>query len=79
MKELIICAAIKMPDGYIVRGHRHNDALNTARGITKYTREDVLNSEQGFVTSENRFVNREIAHDIHCNGEYGQLYSEMLY
>jgi len=54
MKEICICAAVKDETGYIWRGHRHGDcmvsALNAHRKPT---------GEQGFMTSKNRFVNRE--------------------
>lgn len=30
-KEIIICSAIRMQDGYIVRGHRHHHCLMSAR------------------------------------------------
>lgn len=58
LEEICICAAIKMPDGYIVRGHRHCDAILTANGIRRYDRKDIIASVQGFVTSNNRFVDR---------------------
>jgi len=72
MKNQIICSAIKMPDGYIVRGHRHNDCFHTIAGIPKYKearKEERL--EQGFMTSENKFVDRKEAIIIAVNG--GQL------
>ncbi len=54
LKETCICAAVKDSTGYIWRGHRHGDcmvaALNAHRQPT---------GEQGFMTSENRFVGRE--------------------
>ena len=58
-KEICICASILMPDGYIVNGHRHCDAIHAALGIPRYTKDDVCNAEQGFTTSANRFVTRE--------------------
>lgn len=58
--EIVICSAIRMPDEYIVRGHRHNDAIHTAMGMPRYqylmkAKEPL---EQGFMTSCNRFVDR---------------------
>lgn len=58
-KEFVICAAIRMKDGYIIRGHRHNDCLRTAAGIPRYKGDShVWGENQGFVTSHNRYVNR---------------------
>lgn len=53
-KEICICAAVKTPSG-IYRGHRHGDcfALMQKKKIER-TPEDV----QGFITSRNRFVDR---------------------
>lgn len=72
-KETIICAAIKMPDGYIVRGHRHNDAIRTASGIPRYAGLRVIDDNQGFLTSKGRYVGREEAHII--AGEAKQISS----
>lgn len=91
-REICICAAIRMPDGYIVRGHRHGDALHTAANIPRYqslTRWPH-GDDQGFITSRNRYVNRaeglllqETAGIKSANheGEYWghELYSEDLY
>lgn len=63
-----------MPDGYIVRGHRHNDAIRTARGIPRYAELKVLDNDQGFLTSTGRYVGREEAHII--AGEAKQISSE---
>lgn len=38
MAEQLICSAILMPDGYVVRGHRHNDCFRTIDGIPRYPR-----------------------------------------
>lgn len=77
-KELIICPAVRMPDGYVVRGHRHNDALGVAAGMPRYEKTKAVDVKQGFVTSTNRFVDRAEAHQIHI-GKPGQLFSEDLY
>lgn len=75
-KELIICAAVQMPDGYVIRGHRHNDCLNTASGMARYM--NGYGAVQGFVTSRNRFVGRQEASQIH-RGTDADLYSEDIY
>lgn len=57
--EIVICAAVRADDGYIVRGHRHNDAIRTLRGIPRYADSKSPHGEdQGFVTSRNRYVTR---------------------
>lgn len=87
--EIIICAAVRMSDGYIVRGHRHNDAIRTAHEIPRYDNERPNRDDQGFVTSQNRYVNRKDAMEIQRRarifsvdkGGYkgDELYSEDLY
>ncbi len=90
-KEIIICAAVKMSDGYIVRGHRHSDCMRTAKEIPRYKDEHPFGENQGFVTSQNRYVNRIEGAKIQKEAgieskmpegqEYfhGELYSEDLY
>lgn len=81
-----------MPDGYIVRGHRHADAIRTGRGIPRYADISTHGDDHGFVTSKNRYVTRKEAYEIqkaagiesHCenpNDKYlgGECYSEDLY
>lgn len=89
-REVCVCAAIRMPDGYIVRGHRHRDCLRSAGEMARgkgVKRGDVV---QGFLTTRERFVNRTegLALQIAAGrpsadptGEYhhAQLYSEDLY
>lgn len=58
-KEIVICAAIKTKDGKVIRGHRHADAIYTARDREGYKIEDLSFADQGFVTSRNRYVTRE--------------------
>jgi len=89
MKELIICSAIKMSDGYIIRGHRHGNCFDTARAIPRYAEYRTKPDDQGFVTSLNRFVGREEAYKLFVeagqvsaspDGHHGkQLFSEDLY
>lgn len=57
-KEIVICAALKMEDGYVVRGHRHHDCLRTASQIPRYSEKKNIDRKQGFITSRNRFVDR---------------------
>ena len=82
--EICICAAIKDNTGYIWRGHRHSDCIFW---INQKNR-TFKNSDQGFVTSENRFVTREEGYKLQieadipsvCGGYSGnKLYSEDLY
>lgn len=56
--EIVICSAARMPDGYVVRGHRHADASRTAREIPRYAHLENRQHEHGFMTSCNRFVDR---------------------
>jgi hypothetical protein len=56
-REQCICAAIKLPNGEVWRGHRHNDAIVTA-GNAGATRDEIAEAVQGFITSRNRFVGR---------------------
>lgn len=91
MPEIVICAAVRMNDGYIVHGHRHSDAIQTARQIPKYKDSYGWGQNQGFVTSMNRYVDRiegariqkaaGIASKMPEDGAYlhGELYSEDLY
>jgi hypothetical protein len=94
MKEIVICAAVRATNGYIVRGHRHHNALHTLKDIPnlKY---GGRQEDQGFVTSFNRYVTRKEGYDVqiaagipsalegteHSDGAYlhGELYSEDLY
>ena len=83
--EVCICAAIRLADGGIVRGHRHNHCIDTAiaMGLAPH------NFTQGFITSRNRYVDRYEARRLQDSagimsvalGGYrgGQLYSEDLY
>lgn len=81
-----------MSDGYVVRGHRHNDAILTAHNIPRYKDERPYADDQGFITSENQYVNRQEAYKIftknktvsanektHPIAGRNELYSEDLY
>ncbi len=59
MKEICICAAVIAEDGTIVRGHRHGDCLMTIQRMRKKMRQ--TSEAQGFITSNNRYVEREEA------------------
>jgi hypothetical protein len=69
--EIVICAAIRLPDGRVIRGHRHGDCIRTAKELidhrhsigfepTDYEglRPDMGPESQGFVSSRNRYVTR---------------------
>lgn len=56
--EHCVCAALKMPDGYIVRGHRHDDCIITAACMPRYDKATVRKGVQGFLTTRRRFVDR---------------------
>lgn len=80
-----------MSDGYIVRGHRHSDAIRTAHDIPRYENERPHGDDQGFVTSQNEYVTRFQAMTIlqaagipsvlpaHDAFRGGECYSEDLY
>lgn len=86
--EFCICAAIRLPSGELFRGHRHDDAIHTA-GKAGVTRQDICAAEQGFITSRNRFVGREVGANLqrvagiisaHTKElPVGMLFSEDLY
>lgn len=76
--EIILCAAVLLPSGYIVRGHRHNDCLRTLSGMDRGKDLTSLDLVQGFLTSRGRFVNREEAGLIHYGVPF-TLYSENVY
>lgn len=91
--DSVVCAAIKMPDGYIIRGHRHSDAHRVASGVPRYS---AMNNkaliQEGFMTGDNRFVDRKEAYKIfvaageisvdeamHPMAKRDELFSEDLY
>lgn len=87
-KEIVICAAVKLHDGRIFRGHRHADCFAVMRGINPKI-EWPNDNEQGFITSKNRFVTRQEGRKLQdtagipsasVDGYFGNtLYSEDLY
>ena len=92
MNEIIICAAVRF-NGKVWRGNRHIHAIAAMHDELSWTMnrkelcEAKIDTEQGFITSTNRYVDRkeglaiQIAAGIPCfRGEYGnELYSEDLY
>ncbi len=79
--EKVICAAVRASTGKIVHGHRHYDAIRALQGIPGHESEQPSESNQGFVTSTNRFVNRDEAFRLHFphSTELSELESVDLY
>lgn len=84
-REIVICAAVQLPDGRVLRGHRHNYLI----GRTDWYGFAWGECLQGFVTSRNRFVDRrealrlQLAAGIESAAPGGyrgeELFSEDLY
>ena len=83
---------INVKSGFVVAGHRHCNCIMTMAIFLEddYTRDRVIEynrmSVEGFLTSDNRFLNRkEACHEAIANGQVkasevsGMLYSEDLY
>jgi len=65
-KEVCVCAAIRLDDGRIIRGHRHDDCIHTA-AKWRAAGQDVGTlhmGQQGFLTSRGRFVDRREAYAL---------------
>jgi len=82
--EICICAAVKCPT-LLIRGHRHADCF---RNLSERPMKVEGPFEQGFITSRNRFVDREEGLRLQLragvpafggDGYQDQLYSEDLY
>lgn len=64
-REICICAAIRLPDGRVIRGHRHHNCFHAIAELATVDASvpsgpvATARFEQGFVTSRNRFVGRE--------------------
>jgi hypothetical protein len=58
--EFVICSAIATQSGRIIRGHRHHDCIRTALGMGDKPMSNTPIA-QGFITSCNRYVDREEA------------------
>lgn len=87
-KEIVICAAVKTTVGIPIRGHRHADAIWTIKRMG--AKPSSSPNAQGFITSRNRFVNRQLGYilqkkaGIESAAPEGydpseELYSEDLY
>lgn len=86
-KEICICAAIKVRSGQIIRGHRHGDCFIVADKMHLLFPGD--HTEQGFVISKNRFVDRVEGRKLQAAARIrskspegympGTLFSEDLY
>lgn len=77
-------------EGTVICGFRHGDCFSTYAAATGLTLRkdriaiDIINEEQGFLTSYNRFVDRKEGAKIFiaCGGQpdnMNMLYSEDLY
>lgn len=64
--EECVCAAMCLEDGRIIRGHRHDDCIQTALKWRKAGQSigSVQAAVQGFITTRNRFVGREEAYQL---------------
>jgi len=60
--ELIICSAIQYKCGMLIRGHRHYDCIRNAN--ERQNPPDAKGAIMGFMTSENRFVERKEGAEI---------------
>ena len=70
-REVCLCAAIRMPDGEVVCGHRHDNCYDVVRrrhrvkfgecstsAKHEISRRAIAAARQGFLTSRGRFVDR---------------------
>jgi hypothetical protein len=98
-KEKILCAAIHYLDypmeypykvknissGTVLCGHRHNHIIGQCASLLGKKQHEMGKSVQGFLTSANRFLNREEAAKLHIenggelNYSTDELFSEDLY
>ena len=98
-KEVILCAAIwykevnprashrpiNTPGGVVLCGFRHGDIISQVLPLTEQRQFKLGEHIQGFLTSKNRFVDREEGAEIFINDggilKYSKtkLYSEDLY
>jgi len=96
--EKVLCAAIwykeadrpvhrpkNTPTGVVLCGYRHGDIIGQVGALTGKKHHELGESVQGFLTSKNRFLNREEARALFVEGggtpEYSEteLFSEDLY
>lgn len=88
--EIVICAAVRAVDGYIVRCHRHSDGMRTVQSMPRYAGTRIGSADdQGFITSRNRYVTRKEAMELQWEADIRsvdpdgyhseELFSEDLY
>lgn len=95
-EKYILCAAIHFDDdlvydhqpknimsGFVLTGRRHNNIFNSLKCLN-INRFDLGNSIQGFITSDDKFVNRKEASKIAYEAKQidkltDRLFSEDLY
>lgn len=85
MLETCLCAAVQTQGGRVFRGHRHVHCFRAAEDAGESLKHHI----QGFLTTRNRFVNREQGRKLQeaagidsvNNGGYrgNLLFSEDLY
>lgn len=65
-REFCVCAAVKLDDGRIIRGHRHSDCITTAARwqAAGQVIGPIYPDQQGFLTSRGRFVDRRLAMEL---------------
>lgn len=56
--EIVICAAVKTSTGKAIRGHRHSDCIRSIKERGLKPMHSIYG--QGFITSKNRYVTREV-------------------
>jgi hypothetical protein len=78
--EIVMCAAVRASNGKVVRGYRHVDAIRALQEMPGYENEYPEGDDQGFVTLNNRFVNRKEAYRLHFPDRFerDELQSEDL-
>jgi hypothetical protein len=85
LPEVCVCAGLRMPNGYIIRGHRHDDCMATMGKM--FPGERATQQMQGFVTSRGRWVDRYEAAGLQrkagiasrIRGTIEPYYPEMLF
>lgn len=84
----VVCAAVKYPDGTVLVGPRHFDAVMLAQYRRAGLKSGEDESIKGFLDQEGRFMTREEAHVVateqgqirrHLPGDNNRLFSENLY
>ena len=75
--EYILCAAIKF-NYTILMGRCHSDCMTNATYIWNDPNMKIFQSQQGFFTSNDRFVGRKEAAEIaYLNGQTKELFEEL--